>query len=109
MPTIRAASTPSRNVTTRASNMDDFEIEFQFQLEIVRNRANQSQQIENPGDEKYFPRVVTAITAALAHLLLTISRLKTVLQLQVLQSAHELSRLQQAWQRLCQSAPYTVF
>ena len=52
---------------------------------------------------------MTAITAALAHLLLTISRLKTVLQLQVLRSAHELSRLQSAWQRLRQSAPGTVF
>jgi len=36
--------------------MSDFEIEFQFQfqLEIVRNRANQSQQIENAADEKWF-------------------------------------------------------
>jgi hypothetical protein len=35
--------------------MNDFEIEFQFQfqLEIVRNRANQSQQIENVADEKW--------------------------------------------------------
>jgi hypothetical protein len=45
MPTINAASTPSRNVTTRAENMmsallgrdyeNEFQFQFQFQLKIV--------------------------------------------------------------------------
>jgi CelD/BcsL family acetyltransferase involved in cellulose biosynthesis len=49
------------------------------------------------------------VGAGRAHLLLTISRLKRVLQVQVLRSAHELLRLQPAWKRICQSAPATVF
>jgi hypothetical protein len=52
MPTINAASTPSRNVTTRAENIGlrfdyENEIQFHFQLEIVPSRADGSQQIEN--------------------------------------------------------------
>jgi hypothetical protein len=43
MPTINAASTPSRNVTTRAENIGlrfdyENEFQFQFQLEIVSGR-----------------------------------------------------------------------
>jgi hypothetical protein len=44
MPTINAASTPSRNVTTRAENIGlrldyENEFQFQFQLEIVSSRT----------------------------------------------------------------------
>src|SRR6478735_9044655 len=44
MPTINAASTPSRNVTTRAENMElrldyENEFQFQFQLEIVSSQV----------------------------------------------------------------------
>src|SRR6266481_2058388 len=52
MPTISAASTPSRRVTTSDGNIDqdpcgfDFENEFQFQLEILRTLAGASQQNE---------------------------------------------------------------
>jgi hypothetical protein len=54
MPTINAASTPSRNVTTRAENIRlrsnyENEIQFHFQLEIVPSGQAGSQQIENTG------------------------------------------------------------
>src|ERR1700743_3211587 len=52
MPTINAASTPSRNVTTRDENIrsiDNYENEFQFQFqyENCNELMNGSQQIEN--------------------------------------------------------------
>jgi hypothetical protein len=58
MPTINAASTPSRNVTTRAENIGlrfdyENEIQFHFQLEIVPSRQVDSQQIENAAVPKW--------------------------------------------------------
>lgn len=52
---------------------------------------------------------VRFITSHQAHLLLTIWRLRRVLQLQVLRSAHEMPRLRLAWERIRKSAPSTVF
>jgi CelD/BcsL family acetyltransferase involved in cellulose biosynthesis len=52
---------------------------------------------------------VMCISAGRAHLLLTISRLRTVLQVQVLRSAQELSRFRPTWERMRQSTPGTVF
>jgi hypothetical protein len=41
MPTISAASTPSRSVTTRAWNMGNYENEFQFQFQLGWYRSQQ--------------------------------------------------------------------
>ncbi|HWG51090.1 MAG TPA: GNAT family N-acetyltransferase [Candidatus Acidoferrales bacterium] len=53
--------------------------------------------------------VVEFMTSWHAHLLLTILRLRRVLQLQVLRSAHEMPRLRSAWERIRKSASSTVF
>jgi hypothetical protein len=56
MPTIKAASTPSRNVTTRAENIRlrfdyENEIQFQFRLENCIEPGRVSQQLENKQDQ----------------------------------------------------------
>src|SRR4029077_20503536 len=65
MPTINAASTPSRNVTTRAENMRspletrldyENEFQFQFQLEIVSPQARPSNKLKMQGEADLFPR-----------------------------------------------------
>src|SRR5947207_9384553 len=49
MPTMRAASTPSRSVIIRAWSMSDYENEFQFQFQLgFYHLHRQSQQIEIP-------------------------------------------------------------